>query len=137
MRDTSHPFYDMHSHGFVRVATATPRVRTGDVAFNVQGILAEAVKADAQNVDLVVYPELCVSSYAIDDLHLQGALLDAVEQAVGAIVAASAKLSPVLLIGAPLRRNGKIFNCALAIAGGKLLGVVPKSFLPNYREFYE
>ena len=130
-------FYHAHSHGFVRIATSTPQVRTADVAFNRDAILAEAQRAQEARVDLVVYPELCVSSYAIDDLHLQGALLDAVEKAVGEIIAASAKLSPVLLIGAPLRRNGKIFNCALVIAGGALLGVIPKSFLPNYREYYE
>ena len=137
MRDTSHPFYDMHSHGFVRVATATPRVRTGDVAFNVEGILAEAAKADAQAVDLVVYPELCVSSYAIDDLHLQNAMLDASEAGIAAIAEASRNLAPVLVIGAPLRRNAKIYNCAVVIARGEILGVVPKSYLPNYREFYE
>src|SRR5690606_39883885 len=89
------------------------------------------------HVDRLVDPELCVSSSAIDDLLMQSALLDAVEEAVAAIAAASAGLSPVMLIGAPLRKDGRIYNCALAIADGKLLGVVPKSYLPNYREFYE
>ena len=135
--ERGHPFYAMHGHGFVRVATSTPPVRTADVAFNRAGIIAEARRAHAAHVDLLVYPELCVSSYAIDDLHLQSALLDAAEAAVGEIVAASAGLSPVLLIGAPLRHNGRLYNCALAIADGKLLGAVPKSYLPNYREFYE
>lgn len=137
MQSDTHPFYHAHSHGFVRIATSTPQVRTADVAFNRDAILAQARRAQDARVDLVVYSELCVSSYAIDDLHLQGALLDAVERAVGEIVSASASLSPVLLIGAPLRRNGKLFNCALVIAGGALLGVIPKSFLPNYREYYE
>ncbi|MDN3644981.1 NAD(+) synthase [Pontixanthobacter aestiaquae] len=137
MSSDSHPFYSAHNHGFVRVATSTPQVRTADVTFNRDAILTEAKRAQDAYVDLVVYPELCVSSYAIDDLHLQSALLDAVEAAVGDIVKTSAKLSPVLLIGAPLRRNGKIYNAALVIAGGKLLGVIPKSFLPNYREYYE
>ncbi|AWW75199.1 NAD(+) synthase [Erythrobacter sp. KY5] len=137
MADTPHPFYDMHAHGFVRVATATPCVRTGDVAFNVQGILAEARKAHEQNVDLVVYPELCVSSYAIDDLHLQNAMLDASEAALGTIAEESRDLAPVLVVGAPLRRNSKIYNCAIVIARGEVLGVIPKSYLPNYREFYE
>ncbi|MEO6041021.1 MAG: NAD(+) synthase [Croceibacterium sp.] len=127
----------MHSHGFVRVATSTPKVRPADVSYNRDGIIAEARRAHAAHVDLLVYPELCVSAYAIDDLHLQSALLDAVEAAIGAIAAASAGLSPVLLIGAPLRHNGRIYNCALAVADGKLLGAVPKSYLPNYREFYE
>ncbi|WP_284126344.1 NAD(+) synthase [Parerythrobacter aestuarii] len=127
----------MHRHGFVRVATSTPQLRTADVAFNLEGTLAEARKAHDGHVDLLLYPELGLSSYAIDDLHLQLALLDAVEQAVGELVEASREWTPVLVVGAPLRRNGKIYNCALAIAGGRLLGVVPKSFLPNYREYYE
>ncbi|QUL38335.1 NAD(+) synthase [Erythrobacter sp. JK5] len=137
MGDTAHRFYDMHAHGFVRVATATPRSRTADVAANTAGVIAEAKRAHAANVDLVVYPELCLSSYAIDDLHLQNALLDRVERAVGEVVAASKEIAPVLVIGAPLRRTGKLYNCALVIAGGELLGVIPKSYLPNYREFYE
>ncbi len=137
MADTSHPFYDMHAHGFVRVATSTPCVRPADVAYNVKGILSEARKAHEQNVDLVVYPELCVSSYAIDDLLLQNALLDASEAAIADVLEASQELTPVLVIGAPLRRNNKLYNCALVIARGELLGVIPKSYLPNYREFYE
>jgi NAD+ synthase (glutamine-hydrolysing) len=132
-----HPFYSMHRHGFVRVGASTPKVRTADVAFNRDAILSEARRAHAAHVDLLVYPELCLSSYAIDDLHLQTALLDAVEGAAGEIVAASEKLCPVLLVGAPLRHEGRLYNCALVIAAGKLLGVVPKSYLPNYREFYE
>jgi NAD+ synthase (glutamine-hydrolysing) len=137
MSKREHPFYDMHAHGFVRVATSTPSVRTADIARNRDAIVAEAKRAHEAGVDLVVYPELCVSSYALDDLLMQGALLDAVERAITEIVAASAKLSPVLLIGAPLRHKGRLYNCALAIADGRLLGVVPKSYLPNYREYYE
>ena len=131
MVGNAHPFYDMHSQGFVRVATATPRHRTSDVAYNVDGILAEAKKAAERNVDLVVYPELCVSSYAIDDLLLQNAILDASETAIAAIAEASANLSPVLVVGAPLRRNSKLYNCAIVIASGKVLGAIPKSYLPN------
>lgn len=133
----SHPFHSMHEHGFVRVATSTPHVRTADVAFNRDAVLAEAKRAHEAHVDLLVYPELCLSSYAIDDLHLQSAMIEAVEEAIGEIVRASAELSPVLLIGAALRHKGRLYNCGLAIAHGKLLGVVPKSYLPNYREFYE
>ncbi|WP_187334456.1 NAD(+) synthase [Novosphingopyxis iocasae] len=134
---TADRFYSLHTHGFVRVATATPAVRPADVAFNRDAILSEAKRADAAACDLVVYPELCLSSYAIDDLHLQGALLDAVEDAVADLADASASLCPVLLIGAPLRFRGRVYNCAIAIARGRILGVVPKSFLPNYREYYE
>lgn len=137
MSETSHPFFDCHEHGFVRVATATPASRPADVAFNTAGVLAEARKAHAAHVDLVVFPELTLSSYAIDDLLLQHALLERVEQALAEVVAASADLHPVLVLGAPLRRADKLYNCAVIIAGGQILGVVPKSFLPNYREFYE
>lgn len=133
----AHPFFSMHEHGFVRVATSTPQVRPADVAFNRDAILAEARRAHAAHVDLLVFPELCLSSYAIDDLHLQDAMIEAVEAAVAVIIRASAELSPVMLIGAALTYKGRLYNCALAIASGRLLGVVPKSYLPNYREFYE
>ena len=133
----THPFFDLHTHGFVRIATATPKVRTADIAYNADGILEQARAAHARQVDIVVYPELCLSSYAVDDLHLQTALLDAVERHLCRIVEATADVSPVLAIGAPLRHNGRIYNCAIAIAQGRILGVVPKSFLPNYREYYE
>lgn len=137
MADNTHPFFDMHNHGFVRVATSTPASRPADVAFNTQGVISEAKRAHECGVDLLVYPELTLSSYAIDDLHLQAAMLDRVEAGVADVIAASADLTPVLVIGAPLRRNSKIYNCALVIAKGELLGVIPKSYLPNYREFYE
>lgn len=130
-------FHSLHRHGFVRVATATPRVRPADVSFNRDAVIEEARRAHDARADLVVFPELCVSSYAIDDLHLQTAIMDAAEAAVTRIAEASAKLSPVLLIGAPLRHEGRLYNCAVAISRGRVLGVVPKSFLPNYREFYE
>ncbi|WP_379554618.1 NAD(+) synthase [Qipengyuania sp. DGS5-3] len=132
-----HVFYDLHTHGFVRVATSTPKVRTADVAYNAQGIIEQAVEAAKHGVDLLLYPELCLSSYAIDDLHMQAALLDAVETELAGITKASRKLPSVLVIGAPLRRGGRIYNCAIAIARGKILGIVPKSYLPNYREYYE
>ncbi|MBM3604311.1 MAG: NAD(+) synthase, partial [Alphaproteobacteria bacterium] len=131
------PFSSFHRHGFVRVATSTPRVRPADITYNCDSIIDEARRADDLGVDLLVYPELCVSSYAIDDLHLQDAVLLSVERGIERIIKASASLAPVLLIGAPLRRDGRLYNCALIVARGELLGVVPKSYLPNYREFYE
>ena len=137
MGQETHRFYDLHTHGFVRVATATPASRPADVAYNTAGIIAEAKRAHEQSVDLVVYPELCLSSYAIDDLHLQQTMLARVEKAIAEVVEASDDVSPVLVIGAPLKRGDKIYNCAIVIAGGELLGVIPKSYLPNYREFYE
>lgn len=130
-------FLSIHAHGLVRVAAATPAASAGDVAANAASILDLARQADGEGADLVVYPELCLTSYAIDDLHLQEALLDRVETELAALVAATAKLKPVLLVGAALRRNGRLYNCAVVVARGRVLGVVPKSYLPNYREYYE
>jgi NAD+ synthase (glutamine-hydrolysing) len=131
------PFEAIHRHGFVRVAAATPIASTGDVAFNVKETVGLAREGHERGVDLIVFPELNISSYAVDDLHLQEAFLDAVEEGIAEICRQTADLSPVLAVGAPLRRNGRLYNCALAISRGRILGVVPKSFLPNYREYYE
>ena len=133
----THPFYAIHRHGLIRVAAATPRASVGDTAANAEATIALAREADARCVDLVVFPELNLTSYAIDDLHLQTAQQRATLAAIATVVGASANLQPVLLVGAALVRNGRLHNCALAIARGKVLGVVPKTFLPNYREFYE
>jgi NAD+ synthase (glutamine-hydrolysing) len=131
------PFEAIHRHGFVRVAAATPIASAGDVAFNIKETINLTREGHERGVDLIVFPELNISSYAVDDLHLQEAFLDAVEQGIVDLCEATAKLSPVIAVGAPLRRNGRLYNCALAISRGRILGVVPKSFLPNYREYYE
>ena len=129
-------FEAIDSHGLVRLAAATPEASVADVGANAAAILRLAREAAGKGADIVLFPELSLSSYAIDDLHLQDALLDRVEAEIGRLVEASADL-PVLLVGAPVRRAGRLYNAALVIAGGKLLGVVPKSYLPNYREYYE
>lgn len=126
----------IHRHGLVRVAAATPHGTVGDVAANAAAVMELGLQAAAEGADLILFPELCLSSYAIDDLHLQDALLDRVEAEVGRLIDASVDL-PVMLVGAPLRRAGRVYNCALVIAKGALIGVVPKSYLPNYREYYE
>src|SRR3954469_13390113 len=102
------PFEAIHRHGFVRVAAASPRASAGDVAFNVDETVKLAREADARGVDLAVFPELNLSSYAIDDLLLQEAFLDAVEAGIARLAAESAKLRTLLLVGAPLRRNGRL-----------------------------
>ena len=121
----------------VRVAAATPRGSVGDTAANARTTIGLAEAAAARRVDLVVFPELNLTSYAIDDLHLQTAQHHATEAALTEVAAASATLAPVLLVGAALPRNGRLYNCAVAIARGRILGVVPKTYLPNYREYYE
>lgn len=130
-------FFSMHRQGFVRVAACTPRIHVGDPKSNGSEIAALMRDGHAGHVDLMVFPELGLSAYAIDDLLLQDALLDGVEAAASALLELSRDLRPVFVVGAPVRRNGRLYNCAVAFARGRLLGVTPKSFLPNYREYYE
>lgn len=136
-RPKTHRFYSIHAQEMVRVAATTPRATVGNPAANAQAAIALVKKAAADGVDLIVFPELSLSSYAIDDLHMQAAHHRATEAAIATLASATAKLATVMLVGAAIPRNGRLYNCALAIARGKILGVVPKTFLPNYREFYE
>jgi NAD+ synthase (glutamine-hydrolysing) len=130
-------FESPSSHGFVRVALCTPRVDVAAPATNLQRTLALAHRAQERNVALMLFPELGLSAYSNEDLALQDALLDGVESAIGELLEASRTLSAILVIGAPLRSEARLFNCALVICRGELLGVIPKTYLPNYREFYE
>src|SRR6266849_10325743 len=130
-------FFSPYRHQFVRIGACVPQVAVAEPAKNADQALALIKAGDKDGVALLVFPELCLSAYAIDDLLFQDAVLDAVTAQVDRLVAASGKLSPVFVIGAPLRREGRLYNCALVIHRGQLLGVVPKVFLPNYREFYE
>jgi NAD+ synthase (glutamine-hydrolysing) len=130
-------FHSLYTHGFVRLAAATPQAHVGDPAANAAAILELAGRADAAKAAICVFPELSLSAYAIDDLLQQQALLGAVEAELAGIVEASAALFPVLVIGAPLRHGARLYNTAVVIHRGRVLGVVPKAYLPNYREFYE
>src|SRR5579859_529681 len=136
-KSPKNPFYAMRRHGFVRVAACTPAVAVGDPGFNAAETLALAKEGHARGCDLMLFPELGLSAYAIDDLFLQDALLARVEAEIAGLVEASKTLSPVLIVGAPVAHCGALYNCAVVISRGKILGVTPKSFLPNYREFYE
>src|SRR5260370_31959674 len=130
-------FFSPYRHQFVRVGACVPQVAIAEPAKNADQALALVSQGDKDSVGLMLLPELCLSAYAIDDLLFQDAVLDAVAAQVGRLVAASKKLLPVFVVGAPLRREGRLYNCGLVIHRGRLLGVVPKVFLPNYREFYE
>jgi NAD+ synthase (glutamine-hydrolysing) len=131
------PFHSIYRHGYLRVAVCTPTVRVADPAFNLEQTLALAQRASKAAASLVIFPELGLSAYTNEDLFHQDALLDAVEDAAKALLVASETLTPVLAVGLPLRTEGKLFNCAALMYRGRTLGLVPKSFLPNYREFYE
>ncbi|WP_301075709.1 NAD(+) synthase [Sphingomonas sp.] len=130
-------FTSLHHHRMLRVAAATPIASVGDAAANAAAAIALAQRAHDEAVDLVVFPELSITSYAIDDLHLQTAQQLSTLEALQTVATATEGLAPVLLVGAALVRNGRLYNCAVAIGRGRILGVVPKTFLPNYREYYE
>jgi NAD+ synthase (glutamine-hydrolysing) len=133
----STPFDSPYAHGFVRVASAVPHVRVGNPAFNAGRTLALAADADRAQVALVIFPELGLAGYSSEDLFHQAALLDEVSAGLQQIVQASQGLRPVIVVGAPLRVEGGLFNTAVVVHRGRILGAVPKSFIPEYREFYE
>lgn len=130
-------FYNAYSQGFARVAACTHHTVIGDPAANAESVLRMARECHDDAVALAVFPELTLSGYSIEDIVLQDLLLDDVDKAVAEIVAASAELLPVLVVGAPLRHRHRIYNTAVVIHRGAVLGVAPKSYLPTYREFYE
>ena len=130
-------FHSIYSHGFLRVTVAIPNVRVADCAYNVERALLLARRASESHAAIALFPELCISAYSNEDLFHQDALLDAVRSALSFLIRESRTLSPVLLVGAPLRFEEKLFNCAVVIYRGRVLGIVPKTYIPNYREFYE
>lgn len=130
-------FYSAYAHGFVRVAACTHRTVLAEPAANAESVLRIARSCHDDGVAVAVFPELTLSGYSLDDILMQDSLLDAVEAAVADVVAGSADLLPVLVVGAPLRHLHRIYNTAVVIHRGVILGVAVKSYLPTYREFYE
>ena len=130
-------FYSAYAQGFARVAACTEPVAIADPASNASTILEQARACHDDSVAVAVFPELALTGYSLDDLFLQETLLRAVDVALDRIAAESTDLMPVLVVGAPLVHGTRVLNCAVVIHRGKVLGVAPKSYLPNYREFYE
>lgn len=130
-------FFSAYAHGFARVAACTHATVLADPAANAESVLRIARDCHDDAVAVAVFPELTLSGYSIEDILLQDSLLGAVEDALARIVAESVDLLPVLVVGAPLRRLHRVYNCAVVIHRGRVLGVAPKSYLPTYREFYE
>jgi NAD+ synthase (glutamine-hydrolysing) len=130
-------FHNPYSHGFVRTAVCVPRVHLSNPARNADATIALARDAAEEGAALVLFPELGTAGYSNDDLFQQDALLEGVKIALARIAEASRKIAPVLVVGAPLEVKGRLYNCGVVIQDGSILGVIPKSYLPNYREFYE
>lgn len=130
-------FNSLYHQGFVRAAACVPEVKLADPMANAETVVKMADSGHSLKIGLMVFTELCLTGYSIDDLFLQDALLDEVESAINHIAEQSQRFAPVVVVGAPLRHNGRLYNCAVAISAGTVIGVVPKTHIPNYREFYE
>jgi NAD+ synthase (glutamine-hydrolysing) len=130
-------FFNLYAHGFVRVAVATPAVRVGDPAFNAEATAALMREAARRRAIVCVFPELGLSAYSCEDLFHQQALIEGAERALARLLAQTRRLPLAALVGLPVLADGLLYNCAALVCRGELLGVVPKTYLPNYREFYE
>ncbi|MFK4116484.1 NAD(+) synthase [Streptomyces longwoodensis] len=130
-------FWSLYQHGFARIAACTGHAAIADPPANAEAVLRLGRRCAEEGVAVAIFPELCLTGYSIEDLILQDTVLDEVEQALRTVVEGSADLLPVLVVGAPLRHRNRVYNCAVVVHRGRILGVTPKSYLPNYREFYE
>ena len=134
---TGKPFFNLYSHDLIRVAVAVPEIRVADPAFNAERTIEMMRQAAEERAVVVLFPELGLSSYTSDDLFHQRALLDASKDALARVVEASRDLQLVAAVGLPLVVDHLLFNVAAVVSRGRILGLVPKSYLPNYREYYE
>lgn len=123
--------------GFLRVASATPKIRVADCEYNASAIIAQAKEAAGRGASMIVFPELCITGYTCQDLFLQRSLLKAAEKALARIIEETKQLEAVIIVGLPVTELGKLYNCAAVICKGELLGLPAKTYIPNYSEFYE
>ncbi|MGZ6274882.1 MAG: NAD(+) synthase [Syntrophales bacterium] len=130
-------YFNLYNHGFIRVAVCIPELKVADAPFNVSSTIKLVKQASANNAILALFPELGISAYSNEDLFHQDALLQSVLDGVREILHATRDLNIILVIGAPLRVDFRLFNCGIVIYRGRILGIAVKSYLPNYREFYE
>jgi NAD+ synthase (glutamine-hydrolysing) len=130
-------YFNLYNHGFIRVAVCIPELKVADVPFNVASTIKLVKQASANNAILALFPELGISAYSNEDLFHQDALLTSVMDGLKEILDATREVNTILIIGAPLRVDFRLFNCGIALYRGRILGVAAKSYLPNYREYYE
>jgi NAD+ synthase (glutamine-hydrolysing) len=130
-------FFNLYNHGFIRAAVGIPEMRVADTAFNGLRTIELMEKAEQERAILALFPELGLSGYSCDDLFHQQALLDGALASLAKVLEASQKLNLIAAVGMPLQVDHLLFNCAIVLCRGRILGIVPKTFLPNYREFYE
>ena len=130
-------FFDLYQHGFIRVALCIPEVRVADVPFNAGEIVKLARQAAAGDAIFALFPELCISAYSNEDLFHQDSLLTSVRDALQEIIDNTSALNLILVVGGPLQVDTSLFNCGIVLYQGRILGIAVKSYLPNYREYYE
>ncbi len=135
--DNEKTFYNLYRHGFIRVAVCIPEVKVADTLFNAERTIMLAEEAAANNAIFALFPELGISAYSNEDLFHQDALLKSTVDALIAVADATKKLNVILVVGAPLQVDFRLFNCGIVLYRGRILGIAVKSYLPNYREFYE
>ena len=123
--------------GFVRVGCASFPIQLGQIKENAKNIIEYVKKANEEHVKVLVFPELCLSGYTIEDLFYQKRILNEVTEQIDIILDETYELDMLFVIGAPLVHMNKLYNCAIVICGGEILGVVPKTYIPTYHEFYE
>lgn len=127
----------MNTHGFVKVAAAVPAVRVGDCSFNAQHIISLINQAEKAQVSIIVFPELCITGYTCGDLFAQTLLLDEAEKALAQIANSTQGKNIIALVGIPIRHQSALLNCAAVVQNGSVKALVSKTYLPNYKEFYE
>lgn len=127
----------MNNYGYIKVASAIPSVKVGDVNYNLQQIELSVAQAEGKDVEVIVFPELCLTGYSCQDLFRQQLLLDAAEQSVMMLLDFTRQLDIITIVGVPVIANNILLNCAAVIQKGDLLALIPKTYLPNYSEFYE
>lgn len=127
----------MREYGYVRVGAAVPEVEVANCDFNTDSILKMIEEAENKNIEVLVFPELCITGYTCGDLFHQEKLIRKSEEAVGYIAKKTLDKDMLIVVGAPVKKGYQLYNCAIAINKGNILGIIPKTFLPNYNEFYE
>ena len=125
------------NYGFVKVASAIPSLKVADCTYNIQQIESLIVQAEGKGVEIIAFPELCISGYSCQDLFGQQLLLEKCEESLFKLLDFTRSLQIIAIVGMPIMVSGLLMNCAVVVQGGKILGIVPKTFLPNYKEFYE
>ncbi|PSJ17010.1 NAD(+) synthase [Nitrosomonas supralitoralis] len=134
---TDTEFFNLYNHGFVRVAVGVPDIRVADPEFNVSTTISLMKQAVEKRASLVLFPELGLTAYSCEDLFHQQALLESAIDALEKVLTASARLDLIIVVGLPVQVDHLLFNCAAIVYHGRIIGVVPKTYLPNYREYYE